>query len=369
MCHITTVHQPLDNRIFYKECGSLHEAGYAVTLLCAGAKSQVVDGIQIIGFPAASRRPLRMVKTSFIDVLRHARRVDAAIYHVHDPELIPAGLVLRILGKVVVVDVHENTAASILSKPYIRSKLLRRVLSATVGLIEYGFLRFFSGVVTARPDISERFRALRPVTLRNFPLLPDVDGLVSAQIEKSKPAVIYVGGATAIRGTRQLVDAMAICDDAELWILGPFDDDLLKTCTGLPGWKNVRYLGTVPANQVLPYVAAADIGIVTFLPYPNHLTTLATKPFEYMACGLPIIMSDFPYWRSFFGDSALYVDPNDPSSIAMSISKLARDPELRASMGSGNASKAKHEFNWQREREGLLRLYERLTTPHTQLRR
>ncbi|HQF28494.1 MAG TPA: glycosyltransferase [Bacteroidia bacterium] len=358
VCHVTTVHRPNDNRIFFKECKSLAEAGYDVTLLCANANSTVRDGIKIIGFKGYTQRIKRFFLTSIIQVFTEARKVNAEIYHLHDPELVWMGLLLRLTGKKVIMDVHENNAAAILSRPYMTNNFSKKLLSSIIKLVERITLPFFSGIITARPDISELFPKLNPVTLRNFPILPFYNDIPDLNIEKTKKAVIYVGGTSEIRGTLQLIEAFRYTKNAELWILGPFEsDDFKRKCESLEGWSNVKYLGTVEADKIFSYIKAADLGIITFLPKPNHLTTLATKPFEYMACGLPMIMSDFDYWKSFFGEASLYVDPSDSIAIAKMVDLLAGDEEKLSHMKANNIKLATNEYNWQMEREKLFDLY------------
>jgi glycosyltransferase involved in cell wall biosynthesis len=101
----------------------------------------------------------------------------------------------------------------------------------------------------------------------------------------------------------------------------------------------------------------ADIGIITFHPYPNHLKTLATKPFEYMLAGLPLIMSDFDYWKAFFKDLSLYVDPINPDKISKIINELLLDPKKMENMGKESKEKVFNEYNWNLEQKKLIRLY------------
>jgi glycosyltransferase involved in cell wall biosynthesis len=361
VCHITTVHQANDNRIFFKECTSLTDAGYEVVLLCANAISTERNGVQIIGFKGHRSRVKRFFLTSLFSAYNEALKINAALYHLHDPELVWTGLLLKLSGKKVIMDVHENNAAAILSRPYIKAAFTRKLLSGFIKLIEAITLPFFNGIVTARPDISDLFPKLNPVTVRNFPILPDYDQIPDISLDKEKKAIIYVGGATRIRGIIELIEAMDSVESAELWILGPFESqEFLQECKSMNGWRNVRYLGVVEADKIFPYIKAADVGIITFLPLPNHITTLATKPFEYMACGLPVIMSNFHYWKSFFGESAIYVDPSNSAEIAKAIDELMHDDQKLLELKKMNLQLAREEYNWQKEKEKLLNLYQKV---------
>ena len=356
IAHITSVHKPNDNRIFYKEVTTLSDNGYNVSLIVAGAKSKKVNNIDIIGYPKIDGGRLqRMIKTSFIDMLRVCNRINADIYHFHDPELIFVGLFLKLKGKKVIYDIHENNPASILSKPYIKSKFTKVLLSKFFNVLEQFSSRFFDALVTARPDITERFRHKNIITLRNFPILPDFSKIKEIKIDKSKPSVVYVGGMDSGRGINELVTAFDSLDSYELWLLGPISEVELEE--RIKRAKNVRYFGIVEAYEVFSYINQADIGIITFLEAPNHIKTLATKPFEYMACGKPLIMSNFQYWKDTFKDSSLYVDPSNPKDIAQTIDKLMKDKELRLSMGKLNYQLSVQEYNWAKESQKLLDLY------------
>lgn len=360
IAHITSVHPQNDNRIFYKECTTLVENGFDITLIVAGAKTEFIDGINLVGYDKIeSGRKQRMFKTSFIDMIKVCKTVDADMYHFHDPELIFAGLYLKLIGKKVIYDIHENNPASILSKPYIKSNILKKLLSKMFNIVEQLAVKFFDAIITARPDISKRFNHKNLITLRNFPILPDFSKLKKVEIKKEKPSIIFVGGMTQIRGINELIDTFEELNEYELWLLGPISEDKLKNRIE-QGCKNVKYFGTVEAYNVFSYIQKADIGIITFLPEPNHLNTLATKPFEYMACGKPMIMSNFDYWKDTFTDSSLYVDPKNPKEIKATIIKLMSDKDLMDSMSKLNKKLSIEEYNWEKESQKLIKLYQGL---------
>ena len=273
------------------------------------------------------------------------------------------GLILRLFGKKVVYDIHENYPAAILSKPYIKSSQLKRFISKVFYFFEIFSARFFSKIVTARPDISKIYLTFNPITLNNFPILNNnLDENYTKKLIKKKKAIIYVGGLAEIRGIKQLIQAFEGIEKAELWLLGPWqNENFYKYCKTIPGWENTRYLGVVSPTQVSNYLLQADIGIITFLPFPNHLTTLATKPFEYMQAGLPIIMSNFDYWVSFYKDLAKYVDPSNSTEIRRVILDLLDNPEEMKRMGTSGKNKVKKEYNWRIEEAKLINLYKQIT--------
>jgi glycosyltransferase involved in cell wall biosynthesis len=118
----------------------------------------------------------------------------------------------------------------------------------------------------------------------------------------------------------------------------------------------------MPYDAALVEMAGADAGIVCFLPEPNNVNAGPTKLFEYMACGLPVVASNFPMWREVIEDNdcGLCVDPNDPMAIARALEYLADHPERREEMGRNGRQAVERQYNWQVEADRLLEAYARL---------
>ena len=92
--HLTSVHSPFDTRIFFKECLSLVEAGYQVTLIAPHTHDETVQGVRILALPSSSNRMSRMTLRVW-RVYQLAKKLNADLYHFHDPELIPLGMLLK----------------------------------------------------------------------------------------------------------------------------------------------------------------------------------------------------------------------------------------------------------------------------------
>jgi glycosyltransferase involved in cell wall biosynthesis len=360
ICHISTVHSAFDIRIFFKECTTLANNGYDVNLVINHDKEETVNGVHIIPLPRKESRAYRFLFKGW-SALKKALETKADLYHFHDPELIPFGIVLRLLGKKVIYDVHEDNPKAILSREWIKPGL-RKLISTTFDRFERFSVPFLSKIVTARPDIAERFPEKKTVVVNNFPVLKVIDGVEAADEKKNSPVVIYAGGLTKIRGIKEMVEAAGILNGKiELWILGGFDNPSYKEeCEGVEGWKYTKYFGHKPQEEAYSYMKKADIGIVNFWPVPNHVRTLPNKPFEYMTCSLPMVMSDFEYWHGIFGECSVFADPNKPEDIAKKIEYLLENKDVAKRLGDKGRSFVEANQSWEAEEVKLLDLYRNL---------
>ena len=365
ICVVTTVHPPFDTRILHKQAKTLVRAGYDVTLIAQHDKNEVVDGVRIIALPKPRNRFARifgLIWRAFCLALR--QRAD--VYHFHDPELLPIGILLKLATKAkVIYDVHEDVPKQILTKHWIPSQL-RRSLAAVFNVIEKLLARVMDAVIVATEGIAERFQRFEPIVIRNYPDLQMLSAASSGAKDRGEKVLVYVGGISQLRGAVEMVQALEYLDHIDglrLDLIGKFEPpDLEKELQAMPGYQRVRFHGWMPWSEAWQYAQVAIAGLVIFHPAPNHEKSLPNKLFEYMAAGLPVVASNFPLWEEIVegNNCGLCVDPLNPKEIAEAIEYLITHLEEAKKMGENGRRAVEEKYNWGKEGAKLFNLYEEL---------
>ncbi len=363
ICHLTSAHTRYDIRIFQKECVSLANHGFDVSLIVAdGFPDEVSKGVKIYGVPKGTSKMNRFLKASK-NVYKRAIAIDADIYHFHDAELLPYGNKLRRRGKQVIFDSHEDLPRQILGKPYL-PKYSRKFLASILEWYEDYCCQKYNAIITATPFINERFLRINPcsVNVNNYPFLNEFKAEVSA-VPRNGNNVCYIGGISRIRGLIQVIEAIEKTE-AVLQLAGGiapsyFEEELKNTA----GWEKVNYHGNVSREKVKEILNGSVAGVVTFLSYPNHINAQPNKLFEYMSSGIPVIASHYPLWKGIIEkyDSGICVDPENSTEIADAITYLVNNPSIAITKGVNGRIAIEEVFNWEQEEKKLVNLYNALS--------
>jgi glycosyltransferase involved in cell wall biosynthesis len=361
--HLTSAHGRYDTRIFLKMCSSLAMHGYDISLVVADGKGdEVKSGVSIFDVGTKALGRLSRMTQTVSSVFEKAKELDGDIYHLHDPELIPIGIKLKKLGKVVIFDAHEDLPKQILGKSYV-SKPTRIFLSKFFSWYERWIFPKFDAVITATPFIRDKFLKINPntVDVNNFPLLGELSN--TSEWAEKQNEVAYVGGIAKIRGAEEIVAALKYTQGVRLNLAGQFSEKAVEVkVKNHSAWSKVNELGFLNRHQVSDVLARSKAGIVTFLPAPNHVDAQPNKMFEYMSAGLPIITSNFPLWKEIVEGSScgICVDPLDPKAIAEAVQYLIDHPEEAEKMGINGRLAVEEKYNWVIEEQKLLKIYKGL---------
>lgn len=362
--HLSTVHPSYDTRVFSKASVGAVRAGYQVALMAVG-KTEERAGVRIIGLRRYRSRLARVVIGS-LRALWRLCGIRGRIVHFHDFELVPLGLLLKCLGWKVVYDVHEDYRQAAFERPYLHVAL-RVSVSCFVAWMETLAEKFFDGIVTATPAISTRFPNRKVVVARNYPKwAEEFRDHESDGCGGRSGGFAYVGAISELRGIMQMLDALELLKknrEVRLTLIGEFSEkDVFEKAKAHPAWNLVDFMGFQDRTVVHETLSKAVGGLVLFQPGPNHNESGPNKLFEYMASGLPVVASDFPYWREVVEgkNCGLLVDPADPSAIARALEEVVTNEAASTVMGRNGRDAVAKEYNWENESVGVFEMYEQL---------
>lgn len=305
ICHIGPGQDTDHIRIFHRFCWSQARAGHRVELIAHG-DGGAHDGAVHIHDLGAIRPPtlrwnlwsrlVRNVKAYFLAIRTHAD-----LYFFYSPEFIPFALLLKwISGKPVVFDCMEDFVGYARQHTGIPN-FLRDTVAFVVGRVLRFAARHLDYVTVADYGTEDQFRrhTSKVVTIFNFPRLDLFPPLSPDRPDNCDFDLVYHG--TNHRYYLEILLGI----DRQLQKLGKSVTwYLFGTFAELEWFRSElrqrdaesRFFigGLVPHDKVFSEVQRARIGIIPLPALPKYLNNIPQKLFEYMALGLPVVLSDLP---------------------------------------------------------------------------
>lgn len=353
VCHVTSAHDVEDDRIFLKECVSLVKHDFEVYLVEKG-KTYDKEGVHIIGFGDVPNNRLKRMIYGGKRAIKKAIKINADIYHLHDPELLLYAHRLKNKGKIVFFDSHEDVPAQINDKGWIL-KPLRPLVAKLYRCYETYIVKKIDAVITATPHISEQFayRAKRIEVINNFPVFDDIQ-YHDTPFSEREAIICYVGRIDESRGEKIMVEAMKKVDGT-LLIAG--DHEILT----VPEF-GIEYLGKIDRTGVNLLYGKSIVGLCILKPTQNYYYSQPIKMFEYMAAGIPFICSNFPLWVQIADESGagVCVDPSDPVRLTEVINDLLLNRDKAEKMGRNGYQYVINKCSWSIEEKKLISLYNKV---------
>lgn len=373
VCHFSSVHHVWDTRVFYRECVSIAQK-YNVTLIAIGEEGNYEKfGVNVISIKKPRNFLERYLVTIF-KVFYLALKQDACLYHIHDAEMVPFGIILRVLGKKVIYDIHENTHDDILLKTWIPARIRKFIARCYNILLWIGskFLHYI--VVVAEPKFLTKFyvNESNSTIIQNFANPDDFhEFLVLNRSSLKGNNLFYVGMIKDIYyDIYPVLDSLRILKDkgivCNLHLVGYFGKNKEANLELYEFWEEVKsqviYYGFLETPQAYKISTFCQIGICIKNQPEDMLVSHERKFFEYMCIGLPSIFCNQSIYKIVNERYNIGLDVNimDPQEISNAIEYLLNNPKIidEKSQNSYHASKVK--FNWNLEAKVLLKLYKNL---------
>jgi len=373
VCHFSSVHNIADTRVFYRESVSL-ALHFQITLIAIGNFSGNKNGVNIIGIEKPINHLQRAFKTIF-KVFALAIKQDADIYHIHDAEMLPFGLILAVLGKKVIYDIHENTKQDILLKPWIPVK--RKVFFAN---LYDQLLKFSSNFIHYIPVVAnDDFLPIFHVKDNQFTVIQNFAD--TAQMNNYKVLdrsilqgnhIFYIGMIKDMYyDINQLIDALLILKNSGkiyyLHCVGYFGSRTDKGFESNPNYDAVKnqihFYGFLDIDTAYKISMQCKIGICLKNQPESMLVSHERKFFEYISIALPSVFCNSKIYTEVVKKYpiGIAVNLNNANEIAEAIEKLFTNKEFYNNCINACEKAANEEFNWQSQSLKLENLYKKIT--------
>ena len=275
------------------------------------------------------------------------------VIHLHEP-MLPA-LPLTVLRHSRTINVGTFHAFGKTSLRYFYAKpMLRGLFSRLHGRIAV------SG--PARDFVARRF----PSDYRIIPNGIDYRRFATPRIplpayDDDALDVLFVGRLEQRKGLKYLLRAWGLVRDAfpsaRLLIVGDGGRRLehYREYADARGWREVVFAGHVSHDDLVRYYQTSDV----FCAPSTGQESFGIVLLEAMAAGRPIVASRIPGYSEVVaeGSEGLLVPPRDPAALAVALTRLLADAELRRAMGARGRQTATA-YDWSRVADDVLAFYE-----------
>lgn len=342
---VTSVHHPDDARIRAKLIATL-SAEWDVSY--AAPEPGPADRSDLTWIPLPGRRLNRTVQATRL-VLRDGWDLVA----LHDPELLPGGLVRSRRGQPTLFDLHENLPAQLRTREGVPAFLRPPLASSAEWLLRLA--ESTMAITVAEEGYQSLFRASHPVLANYLP-----ESVPDPRPVGDPPFLAYLGDVTVVRGAFLALEAAAGAGYGLVMVGRVAPPSLTGPLTRRAGELGVglELTGPLPHAEALKRIAPAAAGLSPLLDIGNYRHSLPTKVPEYLALGLPVLASDLPGTRSPVEslDGVTFVDPRETHRWRKAGRELAEDPGRRERVAA-QVDQVKKRFTW--PSEDVLSVYRR----------
>lgn len=362
----STVHPYDDPRIFHRQAVTLSKYFNVKLFICAPFnKNNINSNLIITGLPQWNKKLDRLKNISRLSKYLLSEQADIFLFH--DPELLPLIPFIKIFKHgSVIYDIHENYKEMIKEKLWI-PKLFRRWVSSCYFLFEKIAFNFIDMVWYPVEDIGNHYSNLnknKKLLVRNIPQLEHFKR-ISNNNTQILNQFIYIGNMVEDRGIKELIEGFALFNENNrgyrLLLVGPFlsiqyKQDINNLISSLNLNTVVKVIGKIPYQDIPQILSESKVGLLNFLPTPNNMHGLPNKLFEYMAVGLPVIVSNFPNYKNIveFNRIGICVDPTNRRVIASALERLVKNEKERNEMGVRGKKLVENIYNWEKEGQKII---------------
>ncbi len=350
----------------------LADAGWEVVFLGVGA-----FGTARIQFPPHSRITVKQMpacEPGLRQKVHFARYCLWALWwtirwrpdwiYASDPMSCPASFVASCLGPRLVYHEHDS-----LGRESGKSFFMKLCLTARSFCAKRAEANVFPNSARADAFEQQTVPGKKTLIVWNCPAKQDASPTAPSRQGKTQFQLFYHGSLVPERVPAELIEALSLLPHTvTLTVVGyetigsqGYGERLRERATQLGVSDRVRFHGAMDRNRSLELCRKHDLGLsLLAIPEgdPNMPTMIgaSNKPFDYLCCGLPLLVSDLPDWQVAFVQRgfAIACRITDPASIAAAIRQFLDDPAKTAAMGEAGRRRILEDWNYEKQFEPVL---------------
>jgi glycosyltransferase involved in cell wall biosynthesis len=364
-----------------REATALEKAGFAVSIVDIESEStrpaeEDIGGIHLKHLLrpdwliSARSKPWRLIKTihKLIVSTLWLLRTPADIYHAHDVNALPpCYIAAQLHRKPLVLDAHEMPLHELEG---MRRRWVRTLITQLLAVM----IRRCAGVITVSPLIVEemfnRYHISDISLIRNtlpYHVAPRSNQLRQYLcLSSNVRIVLYSGNLQPDRALDKLIRAARFLErDIVIVLMGRGIGSTRAELEALIAREmvadRVKIIPPVSYEELLDWTSSADIGAIAYAPdYSiNARVQFPNKLFEYLMAGLPVLASQLPAIAEIIEtyDVGHVLTSLEPADIGSEINAMLADHDGLERMQHNALLATRHDLNWEKESQVLLRLY------------
>lgn len=170
--------------------------------------------------------------------------------------------------------------------------------------------------------------------LPNYPslkLITKINYFNKIKSDSSKLKIIYQGMISEGHGIEEIIIATSEIRNIEFSIVGFYNDDYINKLRGLIDTYDVNskvkiYPFFDDYKSLLAFTSEHDVGVGLYMNNNEMNSTMGTasnKIFEYIACGLVVLLNDTPFYRDLFkSNDCIFFTEINQNAITNSIQSI-----------------------------------------------
>ena len=309
---LASVLKPVDDsRMFEKMAASLHQEGYQDVHIIgfpSTTSTKNTPGITIHPLPYFHRISITRIFVPWM-ILFQTIRLRPALFMVTTHELIVAGCLAKIFLRCsIVYDIQENYFRNIRYTNAFPGGL-RYLVALWVRLKEKLLTPFFDSLIIAEKCYQHELDFLNDtaVVIENKCVVPrdfirkPVEGITTLLFSGTLAESTGVFEAILLAKVLHTIDP-----SIQLHIVGhcPMRSTWKKITSVLKSHPYIHVTGgnaLLPHHRIMEAIESADFGIIYYPPAPHNDLRIPTKLFEYLACGLPVLLQNKRHYTDLAG--------------------------------------------------------------------